>query len=214
MFDYLSVVEMNSKQSCQMQFGKKQDSRSKGLVIGKQMFSTDTIIPCMDEIDLVSMTWYLYSYFMYFIHKFRKPPMSQNPLFELLSPGYGTHALRWQFCTEFLCHKTDRGRPSALGKRLCSKRYIQGTYNVYRADYAGHSAEPLLGGVYAPCSFHNLPPCSLLLSHFCPLLLFNIFLLLFHFSLLPAPFSFFFMLLDFCLAPRSFLEFFSVPCSF
>ncbi len=35
--------------------------------------------------------------------------------------------------------------------------------------------EPLLGGIYAPCSFQNLPSCSLLLSISYPLLPFNYF---------------------------------------
>ncbi len=53
-------------------------------------------------------------------------------------------------------------------------------------------------GVHAPCSFYNFPACSLLLSIFCPLLLFRFF---------PAPFPFF------C-APCSFLIFPLAPCSF
>ncbi len=36
----------------------------------------------------------------------------------------------------------------------------------------------LLRGVYAHCSFHNILSCSLILSIFCPLLLFNLFFLL------------------------------------
>ncbi len=65
--------------------------------------------------------------------------------------------------------------------------------------------EPLLGGVHAPCSLYNFPSCSLLLSIFCPLLLFRFF---------PAPFSFFLCsLLLFNFSSCSMLLFQTFHCS-
>ena len=64
--------------------------------------------------------------------------------------------------------------------------------------------EPLLRGVHAPCSFHNFPPCSLLLSNFGPLLPFHL-----------CPCSFFIFLC--CLLPfssSSCSKIFFAPCSF
>ena len=63
-----------------------------------------------------------------------------------------------------------------------------------------------VNGVYAPCTFHKLPPCSLLLLIFCPLLLFH-----------PFPRSFFLFLcslLNFNFFSCSFLEFSSAQSSF
>ena len=44
-------------------------------------------------------------------------------------------------------------------------------YGIYFAK-----SDTSAGKVHAPCSFHNFTPCSLLLSVFCPLLLFHPFL--------------------------------------
>ncbi len=93
--------------------------------------------------------------------------------------------------------------------RLENNSYLRkyGSWYVARLRVIGR-CEPLLGGVHAPCSFYNLPSCSLLLSIFCPLLLFCFF---------PAPFSFFCFpcsFLIFPLAPCSFFKLSTAPCSF
>ncbi len=78
--------------------------------------------------------------------------------------------------------------------------------------------EALLGGVHAPCSLQHFTPFSLLPSIFLALAPFYQFsLLLFHFSLLPAPFWFilFCSLLHFPIFCCSLLPFpnFCAPCS-
>ncbi len=94
-----------------------------------------------------------------------------------------------------------KGEKGAKGKKLKGAGGKRG--NCKRS-----TDEPLLGGVHAPCSFYNFPSCPLLLSIFCPLLLFHLF---------PAHFSFFCAPCSFSIfppAPCSFFKFSTAPCSF